>query len=91
MVHKEMKLAIKTDLRWLWTRLPHPDKLRSQLREMILAEERAKRYGVDDIPWRNAQWYGIDVPTTLQEVDNSAIMTTRTTGKRAGRQKENRK
>lgn len=90
LVHEQMKLAVRADIAVLWRRLPRPEILRNQLREMINAERRAAVYDIK-VPWREGQWYGIDVPETLQEVDNSTTMSTRTTGKRAGRQKENKK
>lgn len=90
LAHHQMRLAVKADLDNLFKRLPDPRILAVQLREMIRAEKRAEEYGLTP-PWREKDWYGIEVPITSDEVTDTAILTTRTTGKRAGRQKENRK
>ena len=87
---KELRLAVQKDIQYLWTRLPHPTRLREQLREMIEAESRAQRYDVI-VPWRNGQWYGINVPKTVQEVDKSGIVVSQSTGGKAGRQKERKR
>lgn len=86
--NRHMRMAVQADLDNLYRRLPDPKHLGNQLREMLQAESRAARYGLVP-PWRTkGDWYGVVVPNTSDEVDESAIVTTRPTGRKAGRQKE---
>lgn len=88
--HKHMKLAVKADLDWLFKRKPmfgikgESSQVELQLLEMLRAEERAERYGIE-VPWRSEDWHGINVPKDAKdithEVDNSAKMQSRTTGR----------